>query len=195
MKKQVTLASSNAGKIREFEDLLAPCGWQVVGQDQLGVRASAEPYRTFLENALAKARHVSRLTGGAALADDSGLCVPILQGAPGVDSAYFAGPERHDGRNNEALLHALAGQTDRRAFYYCLLVWLQHADDPTPWVAEGRWHGEIALKPCGDGGFGYDPLFMVPGLARTAAQLTVAEKNLVSHRALAWRRLEEWLQT
>lgn len=189
MSQTVTLASSNPGKIREFEDLLSPLGWRVVAQAQRGIASAEEPHRTFLENALCKARHVARAAGTAALADDSGLCVPALQGAPGVDSAHFAGPERDDQRNNEALLRALSGNVQRSAYYYCILVWMNHADDPTPWVAEGRWHGEIGWQPQGEGGFGYDPLFRPNGSDKTVAQLSLVEKNLVSHRALAWRQL------
>jgi non-canonical purine NTP pyrophosphatase, rdgB/HAM1 family len=194
MMQNVTLASSNAGKIREFEGLLTPLGWRVTGQDQLGIVGAEEPHRTFLENALSKARHVARVAGTAALADDSGLCVSALQGAPGVDSAHFSGPERDDQRNNMALLQALAGQDRREAYYYCVLVWLNHADDPTPWVAEGRWYGEIGQCCVGNGGFGYDPLFRPKGLDKTAAQLTMVEKNRMSHRALAWQQLVARIQ-
>ncbi len=193
--RQVTLASSNGGKIREFEGLLAPLGWQVVAQDRIGIQGADEPHRTFLENALAKARHVARATGGAALADDSGLCVSALKGMPGVDSAHFAGPARCDEDNNRALLQALDGVTERQAFYCCVLVWLDGPEDPTPGVAEGRWHGRIAREPHGAGGFGYDPLFLVDGLDKTAAQLALEEKNRISHRALAWQKLAFWLQT
>ncbi|MBW8072503.1 MAG: RdgB/HAM1 family non-canonical purine NTP pyrophosphatase [Ferrovum sp.] len=193
--REVVLASSNSGKIREFDALLSPLGWRVLAQNDLGIEGADEPHRTFVENALAKARHVAQWSGRPALADDSGLCVPSLQGAPGVDSAYYAGPQRRDQDNNQALLRALSGSADRRAFYYCVLVWVMHAVDPTPCIAEGRWFGEILDAPQGTGGFGYDPLFWVPECGKTAAQMTLAEKNTQSHRARAWQSLLPFLQT
>lgn len=185
---KVVIASNNPGKLRELQALLAPLGIEAVAQSQLGIAEAREPHETFLENALAKARHASRETGLPALADDSGLCVPSLGGAPGVHSAYYAGTggERaeRDARNNEKLVAALRS-ADRAAFYYCILVLVRTAADPTPVIAEGAWHGEIVLEPRGSGGFGYDPFFVPYGSSRTAAELDAHEKNRVSHRALA----------
>jgi XTP/dITP diphosphohydrolase len=192
--REVVLASSNPGKIREFDALLSPLGWKVIAQNDLGIEGSDEPHRTFVENALVKARHVAQRSGRPALADDSGLCVPSLQGAPGVDSAHYSGPQRQDQDNNQALLRALSGSTERRAFYYCVLVWVMHGADPTPCIAEGRWFGEILDAPRGAGGFGYDSLFWVPECGKTAAQMTLAEKNAQSHRARAWQSLLPFLQ-
>jgi XTP/dITP diphosphohydrolase len=192
--REVVLASSNPGKIREFEALLSPLGWKVLSQNDLGIEGADEPHRTFVENALAKARHVAQQSGRPALADDSGLCVPSLHGAPGVDSAHYAGPLRQDQDNNQALLRALSGHVERRAFYYCVLVWVMHAADPTPCIAEGRWFGEILDEPRGTGGFGYDPLFWVPECGKTAAQMTLTEKNAQSHRARAWQSLLPFLR-
>lgn len=194
--QQWVLASNNAGKLREFAALLAPLGLELVTQGALQIPEAEEPHPTFVENALVKARHASRLSGLPALADDSGLCVPALGGAPGVHSARYAmlaGGEKSDTANNQALLQALAGQTDRRAYYYCVLVYLRHAADPQPLIAEGRWVGEITETARGEGGFGYDPHFMLAD-GRTAAELPAAEKNRVSHRALATLQLLAKLQ-
>ncbi|MBV8047373.1 MAG: non-canonical purine NTP pyrophosphatase, partial [Paludibacterium sp.] len=158
---QLVLASNNAGKLREFSALLAPLGIRVVAQKDLNVPECPEPYGTFLENALAKARHASRVTGLPALADDSGLCVTALGGAPGVLSARFAGEPKSDARNNQLLVERLRGVADRRAWYVCVLVLVRHADDPHPLVADGVWHGEIQDQPAGAGGFGYDPYFLL----------------------------------
>jgi XTP/dITP diphosphohydrolase len=169
--------------------LLAPLGIEAIAQSQLAVSEADEPHDTFVENALAKARHASRATGIPALADDSGLCVPALGGEPGVHSAYFAGREgdrgTRDARNNAKLLAALAGAENRAASYYCVLVLVRSPGDPTPVIAEGAWHGAIAGEPRGSGGFGYDCLFVPAGGGRTAAELDAAEKNRASHRALA----------
>lgn len=192
MTRQVVLASGNAGKLREIEAWLAPLDYHAVAQSQLGVSETAEPHATFIENCLTKARHAARITGLPALADDSGLCVSALGGAPGVHSARYAGeagPRLRDARNNQRLLAELAQCDQRAAWYYCVMVWLRHADDPQPLIGEGIWHGIILSEPAGDGGFGYDPLFFVPGFDRTAAQLTLEEKNTVSHRAQALRAL------
>lgn len=187
--KRLVLASSNPGKIREIGALLAPLSIEVVPQSALGIGEAEEPHETFLENALAKARHASRAAGLPALADDSGLCVEALGGAPGVHSAYYAGRsgerELRDARNNAKLLAALTHATDRRAHYCCVLVLLRHAGDPQPVVAEGVWRGEIAVEPRGSGGFGYDPLFYVREYGRTAAELGAAQKNRASHRGRA----------
>jgi len=186
---RIVIASGNPGKLRELQALLGPLGIEAVAQSQLGVAEAEEPHDTFLENALAKARHASRTTGLPALADDSGLCVPALDGQPGVHSAYYAGDEgtraERDARNNARLVAALADAPDRSAFYYCVLVLVRLATDPTPVVAEGAWNGEIVLEPRGSGGFGYDPHFLPWGSTRTAAELVAEEKNRVSHRALA----------
>jgi len=183
------LASSNPGKLREFEMLLAPLGMEVVPQASLGVSDAEEPHGTFVENALAKARHASRRTQLPALADDSGICVRALDGAPGVHSARFAGEPRSDARNNEKLVKLLTDKESRRAHYYCVIVLLRHAEDPEPVIAEGTWAGEIVAEPRGANGFGYDPYFFLRDLGKTAAELDPEQKNLVSHRGKALRRL------
>jgi XTP/dITP diphosphohydrolase len=193
----VVLASGNAGKLREFGDLLRDAGINLVPQSHLGVSEAEEPFPTFVENALAKARHAAQATSLPALADDSGLCVHALGGAPGVHSARYAqlaGGERSDAANNARLIAALAGQHDRRAHYYCVLALVRHAQDPEPVLAEARWHGEIIDTPQGDNGFGYDPYFYIPTLQTTAAALSPASKNMHSHRALALARLLERLK-
>jgi len=186
---RLVLASNNPGKLKEIRALLAPLAIEVIAQSELGIGEAEEPHQTFLENALAKARHASAASGLPALADDSGICIEALGGEPGVDSAYYAGKEggrdERDARNNAKLLDALEGAADRRARYCCVLVLLRRADDPLPIVAEGVWHGEIARVPRGGGGFGYDPLFLIPGLGRTSAELDAAEKNRISHRGRA----------
>lgn len=187
--KKLVLASSNPGKLRELEVLLAPLGLEVVSQSSLGVADAEEPHGTFVENALAKARHASRGSGLPALADDSGLCVAALGGEPGVRSARFAGEPRSDRRNNEKLLQLLADKDDRRAHYYCVIVLLRHAEDPEPLISEGSWAGEIVAEPRGKNGFGYDPHFLPHDLGKTAAELDPERKNLVSHRGKALRRL------
>lgn len=192
--KQLVLASNNAGKLREFAQLLAPLAFEVVPQAALAIPEAEEPHATFIENALAKARHASRLSGLPALADDSGLCVTALAGAPGVHSARYGGAPKSDARNNERLLATLQGQTDRRAHYVCVLVLVRHADDPQPLLAQGTWHGEILTAARGDGGFGYDPLFLVQGHTCTAAELPATEKNRVSHRGQAMAQLLEQLR-
>ena len=183
------LASSNPGKLREFEALLAPLGMEVVVQASLGVSDADEPHGTFVENALAKARHASRRTRFPALADDSGICVEALGGEPGVHSARFAGEPRSDARNNEKLVKLLAGKDSRRAHYYCVVVFLRHAEDPEPVIAEGIWAGEIVAEPRGANGFGYDPHFFLRDFGKTAAELDPEQNNLVSHRGKALRRL------
>ncbi|GAA5174581.1 RdgB/HAM1 family non-canonical purine NTP pyrophosphatase [Niveibacterium umoris] len=192
--KQLVLASNNAGKLREFAALLAPLGIEVLPQSRFKVPEAEEPHCTFVENAIEKARHAARLTGLPALADDSGLCVAALGGAPGVQSARFAGEPKSDARNNALLLEKLAGKADRRAHYVCVLVLVRSADDPQPLIAEGEWHGEIIDTPRGEGGFGYDPLFLLPDLEQTAAELEPALKNTLSHRGAACRHLLERLQ-
>ena len=187
--KRLVLASSNSGKIREFRELLAPLELEVVPQGELGVAEAEEPHATFVENALAKARHASHHARLPAFADDSGICVAALDGEPGVHSARFAGEPKSDARNNEKLVRLLAGQSDHHAHYYCVIVLVRHADDPEPLIAEGRWHGEVVATPRGAGGFGYDPHFLLPDLGRTAAELAPEEKHAVSHRGKALRRL------
>jgi XTP/dITP diphosphohydrolase len=187
--KQLVLASGNPGKIREIAALLAPLGIEVLPQSQFGVGEADEPHETFIENALAKARHAALHTGLPALADDSGLCVHALGGAPGVHSARFAGDPRSDERNNQRLLELLAGADDRRAHYCCVLVLVRHPGDPQPIVTEGEWHGEILRAPRGSGGFGYDPLFLDTAVGLTGAQMALEDKNRVSHRGRALRLL------
>jgi XTP/dITP diphosphohydrolase len=193
--KKLVIASNNPGKLREFQFLLQPLGIEVLTQAQLGISEAEEPHVTFVENALAKARHVSLLSGLPALADDSGICVNALGGAPGVLSARYAGDNpKSDERNNQKLLQALHGVADRRAHYYCVLVLLHHADDPQPLIADGEWHGEIAHGERGDGGFGYDPLFWLPELGKMSSELTRDEKHAISHRGKALRVLLEKLK-
>ena len=192
--KKLVIASNNPGKLRELQALLAPLDIEVLTQAQLGIDEAEEPHPTFIENALAKARHVSTASGLPALADDSGICVNALGGAPGVLSARYAGEPKSDAHNNAKLLREMQGQSDRRAHYYCVLAVLRHADDPQPLIAEGAWHGEIALAERGTGGFGYDPLFWLPGLDKMSAELSHAEKSLISHRALALKILLQRLR-
>jgi XTP/dITP diphosphohydrolase len=186
---RLVLASNNPGKLREFRRLLAPLGVEVVAQADLGIGEAEEPHPTFVENALAKARHASAAANLPALADDSGICVRALNGAPGVQSARFAGEPKSDARNNEKLIAALRGQPDRRAHYACLLVLVRHAADPEPIIAEGAWHGTVVEVPRGDGGFGYDPYFLDTASGLTAAELPLDRKNERSHRGKAMRAL------
>lgn len=183
--KKVILASGNAGKLRELQALLAPLGLEIMAQSALNIPEASEPHHTFIENALEKARHASRLGHLPALADDSGLCVHALDGAPGVYSAHYAGEPRSDTRNNQKLVAALQGMVPRTAFYYCALVFVESADDPRPLIAEGAWDGEIIDTPRGTGGFGYDPHFFLPTHHCTAAELDPAQKNIESHRGKA----------
>jgi XTP/dITP diphosphohydrolase len=187
--KSIVLASSNAGKKAEIEQLLAPFGTRVVTQSELGISEADEPYETFFENALAKARHASFATRLPALADDSGLCVEALGGAPGVQSARYAGEPRSDARNNEKLMLEMKDKENRAAHYVCALVLVRGPADRQPLVAQAEWHGEIASAPRGGGGFGYDPLFLLPELGRTAAELEPAHKNRISHRGQALAKL------
>lgn len=192
--QKLVLASNNPGKLAEFAQLFAPLDIELLSQSAFAVPEAEEPHPTFVENALAKARHAARLTGLPALADDSGLVVPALGGAPGVHSARYAGEPKSDLRNNEKLLAALAHSADRRAHYVAVLVLLRSAEDPQPLIAHGEWRGEIALQARGEGGFGYDPIFLVPELGKTAAELSAEEKNRRSHRGQALRQLVEQLQ-
>lgn len=194
MTQSLVLASNNAGKLKEFGELLAPLGFTLHAQDEFNVPEAEEPHLTFIENALAKARHASRLTGLPALADDSGVCVRALGNAPGVFSARYAGEPKSDAANNAKLVAELAAHADRSAYYFCVLVFVRHADDPQPVIAEGRWDGEIIAEPRGQGGFGYDPHFWLPADGKTTAELTAAEKNSRSHRGQALRALVEKLK-
>ncbi len=189
MSRELVLASNNQGKLKEFSQLLAPLGFALRTQGELGIDEADEPHPTFVENALAKARHAARASGRPALADDSGLCVPALGGAPGVLSARFAGEPKSDAANNRKLVDSLASHADKSAYYYCVLVYLRHADDPQPIIAEGRWNGLIIDTPRGAGGFGYDPHFLLPALDKTAAELSAPEKNRLSHRGQALQAL------
>ena len=193
--ERLVLASNNAGKLRELSAMLAPLGIEVVTQGSLGVSEAEEPHMTFVENALAKARHAARETGLPALADDSGLCVRALGGKPGVLSARYAGEPKSDLANNAKLIADLHGVDDRRAHFYSVIVLVRSADDPQPLIADGEWHGEIIAQARGDGGFGYDPHFFVPSLEQTAAELAPELKNTLSHRAAAMRHLLDRLKT
>ena len=193
MTKEIVLASGNPGKLREFRQMLEPAGYRVVPQSDYQVSEADEPYFTFVENALAKARHVARQTGKPALADDSGLCVNVLGGRPGVLSARYAGEPKSDDRNNALLIQELSGVADRTANYYCVLVYVRSPDDPQPVIADGRWFGKIVDHPKGTNGFGYDPYFWLPEFGKTAAELTPEEKNSHSHRGRALRSLLEKL--
>ena len=179
----ILLASNNGKKIAELSAILASFGIEIKAQRDYGIEDVPETGLTFIENALIKARHAARQSGLPAIADDSGLCVPALGGAPGIYSARYSG--EGDAGNNRKLLAALENVQDRRAYYVCLIAYLRHADDPLPLIAEGLWHGHITDTPRGDGGFGYDPLFVPAGDSRTAAEYSAAEKNSISHRARA----------
>ena len=189
MSRTLILASNNQGKLAEFDQLLSPLGFALRTQGELGIAEADEPFATFVENALAKARHAARQSKLPALADDSGVCVPALGGAPGVFSARYAGEPKSDAANSAKLIADLAGHADKSAYYYCVLVYLRHADDPQPVIAEGRWQGELIAAPRGQGGFGYDPHFWLPALGKTAAELSAQEKNQLSHRGQALRML------
>ena len=204
---QWVLASGNPGKLREFRQQCEPLGLTIIAQSELGIADAEEPHCTYVENALAKARHASRASGLPAFADDSGICVAALGGAPGVHSARYAYAEdaadaadaagdrdAQDARNNAKLIAMLNGKRDRRAHYTCVIVWVRHADDPEPLIADGRWEGEILHTPRGDGGFGYDPFFYLPALNKTAAELPAHDKNRISHRGKAMALLAAKLQ-
>lgn len=182
---KLVVASNNLGKLRELGLMLGPLGIEAQPQSVYGVPEAEEPHATFVENALAKARNAAQHTGLPALADDSGILVDVLDGAPGVNSARFAGEPKSDERNNRKLIESVRAVADRAAHYYCVIVVVRHAHDPKPLIAEGEWHGEIVLEPRGSGGFGYDPYFYLPELGMTVAELPLQEKNSLSHRALA----------
>jgi XTP/dITP diphosphohydrolase len=189
--QRLVIASNNSGKLREIRHLLEPLGIEVLPQSAFDFPEAEEPYCTFVENALAKARHASKNTGLPALADDSGICVNILDGKPGILSARYAGEPKSDERNNQKLVEALRNQSDRQAYYYCVMVLLRHPEDPQPIIADGNWHGEILLNPRGSGGFGYDPYFFLEDLGKTAAELPMEQKNRISHRGKALAQLVE----
>jgi XTP/dITP diphosphohydrolase len=186
MLKRLVIATGNLGKLREIRALLEPLNIEVLPQSDFNVPEAEEPHCTFVENALAKARHASKLTGLPALADDSGLCVDVLDGAPGVISALYAGDNpRSDSNNNAKLLADLQDMKKRAAHYHCVMVLVRQADDPQPVIAEGSWHGEILQSPRGEGGFGYDPLFLDLASGKTGAELAPEIKNKISHRGQA----------
>lgn len=205
---RLVLASNNAKKLVELQSLFKGLAVQLVSQGDLGIAEADEPFHTFVENALAKARHAARACGGAAIADDSGLCVAALGGAPGVISAHYAGAvddddpndrearrRRQDTANNRLLLERMAPHHDRRASFVSTLVALKSADDPQPLIAVGRWHGEILREPRGAGGFGYDALMLIPTLGRSVAELDAGTKNAASHRALAAEQMRRMMLT
>lgn len=194
MSKKIVLASNNQGKLKEFHQILSPLGIELLPQAALAVPETDEPFFTFVENALRKARHAAAVTGLPALADDSGICVPALGGAPGVLSARYAGEPKSDARNNQKLMSDLQNHTDHSAYYYCVLVYVRSADDPQPVIADGAWHGSLLAEPRGNAGFGYDPHFLIPELQQTVAELSPEQKNRLSHRGQALRSLFEKLK-
>ena len=189
--RKLVIASNNPGKLREIGHLLEPLGLEVLPQSVFDISEVDEPYCTFIENALAKARHASRCSGLPALADDSGICVNALNGQPGIHSARYAGEPKSDERNNQKLIEALTHQSDHNAHYYCVMTLVRHVDDPQPIIADGSWHGQIIPQPRGNGGFGYDPHFYLPELGVTSAELPLEQKNKISHRSQALIRLVE----
>ena len=190
---KLVLASNNAKKLKELDAILAPLGWELIPQGQLGVSECEEPHATFVENALEKARQAARVTGLPALADDSGLCVEALGGAPGLYSARYAGEPKSDARNNEKLLADLGDNPNRAAHFVSVIVLVRHAEDPQPLIAEGEWHGQILTELRGERGFGYDPMFYLPEFGMTGAELDAETKNRVSHRGQAMQKLIERL--
>jgi XTP/dITP diphosphohydrolase len=193
--QKIVIASGNPGKLREIRRILEPLDFQVVPQSDFGVPECPEPHVTFIENCLAKARHAALHTGLPALADDSGICVDALNGAPGVYSARYAGEPKSDQRNNEKLIDALGNESNRKAHYYCVIILVRHPDDPQPLIAEGSWHGEIIDTPRGENGFGYDPYFFLPEFGKTGAELDPDHKNAISHRGKALELLVHKLRT
>jgi XTP/dITP diphosphohydrolase len=193
---QIVLASGNSGKLREFSQLLAPLGFSLTPQSEFDVPEAAETGLSFVENAIIKARHAAKITGLPALADDSGLEVDALHGAPGIYSSRFAGSDASDEENIEALLNALQDVPDgeRSGRFQCVLVFMRHAEDPTPLICQGTWQGQILLEAAGDGGFGYDPIFFVPETDCSAAELSDQQKHAISHRGQAMRRFLEEFQ-
>jgi len=189
MNKKIVLASNNAGKLKEFRQILAPLEIELIAQASLDIPDAPEPFFTFVENALTKARHAARLSGLPAIADDSGICVNALGGAPGVYSARYAGEPKSDQRNNQKLVEALQEAEDRSAYYYCVLVYVRSEHDPQPVIADGRWSGQIIDVARGSEGFGYDPYFYLPEFQQTVAELNAEQKNALSHRAQALQEL------
>ena len=187
--QKLVLASNNVGKVKEFQALLAPLNFQVIPQGELGIPSAEEPHFTFVENALAKARHASAASGLPALADDSGICAHALNGQPGVLSARYAGEQGDDAANNQKLIQELKDQSNRAAHYVCALVLVNSANDPEPLIVQTRWYGQFIDQASGSNGFGYDPHFFLPEQQCTAAQLEPAQKNLISHRGQAMREL------
>jgi XTP/dITP diphosphohydrolase len=192
--KKLVIASGNPGKLREIGAILAPLDFEVLPQSAFNIPEAEEPYCTFIENCLTKARHASAHSGLPALADDSGICVDALNGAPGVYSARFSGDPKSDQRNNEKLISLLQGHDNRKAHYYCVMVLVRWPEDPQPIIAEGVMHGEIIDAPRGDGGFGYDPYFLIPELGQTGAEVPMELKNRISHRGKALAALVEKLR-
>jgi len=184
---KLVIATGNQGKLKEIQALLAPLAIDVLPQSDFNIPEADEPYFTFIENALTKARHASLHSSLPALADDSGICVDALQGAPGIYSARFAGEPKSDARNNQKLLEALQGVESRQAHYYCVMVLVRNPEDPQPLIAQGIWQGQILTSPRGDGGFGYDPLFLDDKTGKTGAELPMDIKNRISHRGHALR--------
>ena len=178
----LVLATRNQGKVDEMSPMLEVLGLNIINQADTDIPSPVEDGATFVENALIKARAVALATGLPSIAEDSGLVVPTLDGAPGIFSARYAGPDATDAQNNQKLLSSLAEQSDRSAHFFCCMVFLKHADDPTPLIASGRWPGEILMEPRGQGGFGYDPLFWLPDQGKSAAELSKETKNKISHR-------------
>ncbi len=199
MFKKIVIATGNKGKLREIQHILSPLEIEVIPQSEFNVPECAEPFCTFIENALAKARHASKHTGLPALADDSGLCVDALQGAPGVRSARYADKvsdlnTNQDDRNNQKLLQVMANETNRHAHFYCVIVLVRHEHDPEPIIAEGLWAGEILSEYRGDDGFGYDPLFLDDKTGKTVAELSLDIKSRISHRGHAMAKLLQKLE-
>lgn len=193
--QKLVIASNNPGKLREIGAILQPMDFEVLPQSAFNIPEAEEPYCTFIENCLAKARHASQHSGLPALADDSGICVDALNGAPGVYSARFAGEPKSDQRNNEKLIEVLQGHANRKAHYYCVMVLVRYPEDPQPIIAEGAMFGEIIDTPRGDGGFGYDPYFLLPEYGQTGAEIPMELKNTISHRGKALKQLVEKLGT
>lgn len=189
MNQKIVLASNNAGKLKEFRQILAPLEIELIAQASLNIPDASEPFFTFVENALTKARHAARLSGLPAIADDSGICVNALGGAPGVYSARYAGEPKSDQKNNQKLVDALREVEDRSAYYYCVLVYVRSEHDPQPVIADGRWSGQIIDQARGSEGFGYDPYFYLPEFQQTVAELNAEQKNTLSHRAQALQEL------
>ncbi|MDP3307574.1 RdgB/HAM1 family non-canonical purine NTP pyrophosphatase [Methylotenera sp.] len=194
MFNKLVIASGNKGKLREIQHILSPLQIEIIPQSALNVPECEEPFCTFIENALAKARHASKHTGLPALADDSGLCVDALQGGPGVLSARFAGEPKSDENNNQKLLEVMANEKNRHAHFYCVMVLVQHEHDPEPLIAEGMWVGEILTEYRGTDGFGYDPLFLDTKTGKTVAELPLEIKSRISHRGHAMTKLLQKLE-